>query len=78
MAEADLDAPGDLVPDHLFGIQTDVLRVPVARTLVCESLDMFSPLEGGITISNLKTVLSGGGLTPHRATGWVRSASSER
>jgi hypothetical protein len=44
----------DLVPPELFGIQTDVLTVPSVEDFSCEIIDSFSPLVGGIGITNLK------------------------
>lgn len=45
---------GELVPPELSGIQTDVLTVPSIGDFSCEILDSFSPLVGGIGITNLK------------------------
>lgn len=48
-------AADDLVPGDLLGIQTDVLTVPSLGDFSCEIIDSFSPLVGGIGISNLKS-----------------------
>jgi hypothetical protein len=45
----------DLVPPELFGIQTDVLTVPIVEDFSCEIIDSFSPLVGGIGITNMKS-----------------------
>jgi hypothetical protein len=50
----------ELVPGELLGIQTDVVTVPSVQQLTCEILDAFSPLVGGIGISNLKGITGGG------------------
>jgi hypothetical protein len=53
-------SPDELVPRELLGIQTDVITVPDTQDFACDIIDSFSPLVGGIQITNLKKILGGG------------------
>jgi hypothetical protein len=52
--------PEDMVPAEYQGIETDVLESPKVVDLSCEDLDAYSPLTGGITVTNNKSVTPGG------------------
>jgi hypothetical protein len=53
-------ADHELVPATVNGLATDVIELRPARLLACESTSAVSPLVGGITVTNLKTVTSSG------------------
>jgi hypothetical protein len=53
--------PGEMVPRTVLGFPTDVQTVRVSTPQACDSVASYDPLEGGIHISNLKTLTPGGG-----------------